>query len=67
MMTTRTTLRLMHDGGISGPQETIDVESRQDILDWVDGQTGHPWDLVTVTPEDGEPYELDLRTMEETR
>lgn len=60
----KATCRLMNDG-VVGPTETIDYTDERDARAWAAGQTGHPWDILTVCvfDEDGrtvESYEIDL-------
>ena len=50
------TFRLAQESGVSGPQKTIMLENpdphpnalRRLAREWSDGQTGHPWDCLTV-------------------
>lgn len=58
------TVRLMTDGTTSDPQ-TIEVPEglvaqEQAVREWAAGQTGHPWDVVTVSILGQPGYEVDL-------
>jgi hypothetical protein len=49
-------VRLMQESGVSGPTATIEAgdtpaEQFWAAREWAAGQTGHPWDVLTV--EDG--------------
>lgn len=59
------TFRLMQEGGVSGPVETVEVPEDRAGIDnaataWAGGQIGHPWDILTVETEDGECWEVEL-------
>lgn len=46
-------VRLMQDGGVSGPAAELDVpddEAGQDVAarEWAASQLGHPWDELTI-------------------
>jgi hypothetical protein len=63
----KATFRLMQEAGVTGPVETVDVPDDADwrvispiARAWAEGQTGHPWDVLTVEPEDGEVFEVEL-------
>ncbi len=63
----KATVRLMNDGDVSGPVETIDVPKSRKGQErkaraWADGQIGRPWDTLTVTPEgdDRAFFEIEL-------
>lgn len=47
------TARLMQESGVQGPTTQIEAESLEAAAaaarDWAEGQTGHPWDHLTVT------------------
>lgn len=51
-----TTFRLMQESGVTGPTATVEVESidaaREQARAWAAGQTGHPWDVLTVSCDD---------------
>ena len=46
------------ESGVAGPIDTIQYDGPQSVLDWSEGQIGHPWDGVIVTPEEGEAFDL---------
>lgn len=55
----KVTFRLMQDSGAQGPQKTIELENpdphpnalRRLARAWAAGETGHPWDRLTVEYE----------------
>jgi len=54
------TCRLIQDGGVQGPQATIETTAETafaDAVAWSDGQPGHPWDGMLVTLDDGTAME----------
>jgi hypothetical protein len=57
------TARLSQDTGISGPHTQFEASSLRAAAiaarDWSYGQTGHPWDCLTIVNEDtDEPFRL---------
>ncbi len=41
-------VRLMQEGGVQGPSAGIEYRNEKDAIEWAAGQSGHPWDMVTV-------------------
>jgi hypothetical protein len=58
------TFRLGQDNGVSGPHATREVEdvvhAKESAVAWAMGQTGHPWDCLTVSIPEIE-YEAEIR------
>ena len=56
------TYRLSHESVVIGPRvvrEHPDLKAAiADAREWADGQTGHPWDHLTIEDEEFE-YEVD--------
>ncbi len=57
------TIRLMQEGGVSGPFVTLDVPDdeagqNESAQEWAAGMTGHPWDHLTIEAGDGECREV---------
>jgi hypothetical protein len=50
------TFRLMQESGVTGPVKTFEMENpdphpnalRRLAREWASGETGHPWDVLTV-------------------
>lgn len=49
------TFRLMQESGVSGPSTTVELQegdgpqaAKELAVAWSQGQTGHPWDVLTV-------------------
>jgi hypothetical protein len=60
------TFRLMQESGVQGPQATIEAnpdQVEQAAREWAAGQTGHPWDALTIESEDGECIEVESATV----
>ena len=41
-------VRLMQASGVQGPSEAIDYAIESDGREWAAGQSGHPWDTLTI-------------------
>lgn len=60
------TFRLMQDNGVAGPKQSFDLENpdpnanalRIWARQWSKGQTGHPWDVLTVETTSGLAFEI---------